>query len=137
MLNTKAYYLIVENGFAFYLSYMDDEQTSVALYKLELNKRLRRPETIKELNAYTMYLNVLGEYITFMDRDEKNGYIYLTKHDGTKEVELYTIDYDKYEDFIDGMVNDVQENQIADENVVAQENTINTENVVTNEIIGE
>ena len=110
VINTEAYNLNVYDGYGYYLTYSEEEQDALAIYKVNLNGRLRTAKKVTDLNAYTMFINILGEYVSYMDRGENNAFINLVKNDASELIQLYTIDYNKYYETAENDENGMSEN---------------------------
>lgn len=93
--NLEAYNLNVKNGYAYYLDYKDETSDVVCVCRVNLNNIAER-EIIKELASYSSYIDVVGNWVIYMDASETEGFIDLVKVDGTEEVRLYTLDYEEY-----------------------------------------
>lgn len=96
VINTEAYNLNICDGYGYYLTYSSEEQDALAIYRVNLEGALRSAQKITDLNAYTMFINVVGEYVSYMDRGENNAFINLVKNDASESIQLYTIDYEEY-----------------------------------------
>ena len=57
-----------------------------------------------------MFINILGEYVSYMDRGENNAFINLVKNDASELIQLYTIDYNKYYETAENDENGMSEN---------------------------
>lgn len=121
VINTEAYNLNVYDGYGYYLTYSSEEQDALAIYKVKLNGKLRTPQMIADLNAYTMFINVLGEYVSYMDRGENNAFINLVKNDASDVIQLYTIDYNKYYETVGSDDSENNENNEVNNNELSNE----------------
>ncbi len=129
--DTEAYNLNVENGYAYYLNYLDaeNEDLTVGIYKVSVEpSEGKEAELLKTLDTYSSFLNVVGDWILYMDSGEKAGWINLLKTDGSGEtVELYYLDYEQY-----------YNSQATDDNAEIPDNgttdEVTTENVASEDV---
>ena len=124
--NLEAYNLNVRNGYAYYLDYKDETSDKVCVYRVNLNKRAEK-EIIKELASYSSFIDVVGNWVIYMDVSKTEGFIDLVKIDGSEEVRLYTLNYEEY-------YSELLEEDYSDVSVDGATNT-NVENTVTNEAV--
>lgn len=85
------------NGeYAYYL--LQDEETNVvSIYRSKLDGTSETPELIKNLDEETKFINVLGDWVFYMDSNGEAGFINLVSVDGTdKIVQLYYLNYKDY-----------------------------------------
>lgn len=98
--DTEAYNLNVVDGYAYYLNYLDaeSEDLTVGVYKVSVEpSEGKQTELLKELDTYSSFLNVVGNWILYMDSSESAGWINLLKTDGSGEIaQLYYLDYEQY-----------------------------------------
>lgn len=96
--DNEAYNLNVNNGFAYYLNYKDAAQDdyTVCIYKIDLNAEDKTPVIIKELDTYSSFLNIVGNWALYMDTNEVSGFINLVNIETSEIVQLYYLDYDNY-----------------------------------------
>lgn len=139
--NIEAYNLNTNEGYAYYLNYLDAENANytVCLFRVKLDGSTEAPEKLKELATYSSFIDVVGDWVIYMDSSDEAGFINLVnKHGKEKEVELYRLDYEAfYEglDYSDEAVDstagttDKVENTTVDNKVEETANTVATENV--------
>lgn len=84
--------LNVYNNNAYFFNYTNSEkETRVGIYKVSLTGKDHTPQLIKVLSSTSYYIDVVGEYANFLDRDTKNVTINLLKTDGSlKNTVLFT-----------------------------------------------
>ena len=59
-----------------------------------MESRIKRPEIIKELSAYSTFLNVVGEYTYYMDKNENEAFVNLIHTKNNKdEIRLHNWTY--------------------------------------------
>lgn len=132
--NLEAYNLNTRNGYAYYLNYKDETSEVVCLYRIKLDGQ-SEIELVKELASYSSFIDIVGEWVIYMDSSDKEGFIDLVKVDGSDEVRLYTLDYEEYyeamesDDYSDVSVDSTDETTV--DNTVANE-VVNT---VTNNVV--
>ena len=73
---------------------------TVGLYKVKVSTQegveaKAEPELIKQLDAYSQFLNVLGDYIMYVDTDDEASYIKLIGVNGDNETILYKHIYEE------------------------------------------
>ena len=123
----EAYNLNTNEGYAYYLNYLDPENSNykVCLFRVKLDGSTEVPEKLKELETYSSFIDVVGDWVIYMDSSEDAGFINLVnKHGKEKEVELYRLDYDAfYEslDYSDTQVDATNEAEGAPENAEVEE----------------
>lgn len=128
--DTEAYNLNVDNGYAYYLNYVDAENQdyTVCIYKTNLNvpAEERKAEVVMTLDTYSTFLNIVGDWAVYMDSNDTEGFINLVKTDGsTNTVELYNLNYEQYYDSLETetsneisntvTTSDTQQNQVTNE----------------------
>ena len=123
----EAYNLNTNEGYAYYLNYLDPENSNykVCLFRVKLDGSTEVPEKLKELETYSSFIDVVGDWVIYMDSSEDAGFINLVnKHGKEKEVELYRLDYVAfYEslDYSDTQVDATNEAEGAPENAEVEE----------------
>ena len=134
--NIEAYNLNTSEGYAYYLNYLDAENSNytVCLFRVKLDGSTETPEKLKELATYSSFIDVVGDWVIYMDSSDEAGFINLVnKHGKEKEVELYRLNYDAFYnglDYSDEAVDATSGNKTEIvENVVEEEKTdTNVEN---------
>lgn len=139
--NIEAYNLNTNDGYAYYLNYLDAENSNytVCLFRVKLDGSTETPEKLKELATYSSFIDVVGDWVIYMDSSDEAGFINLVnKHGKEKEIELYRLNYDAfYEgldfsdeavDSTDGKTEEV-ENATTEDKAEEKTNTVDTENV--------
>lgn len=124
--NIEAYNLNTNNGYAYFLNYLDAEKEdyTVCVYKVKLDGTTKEPELIKKLDTYSSFIDIVGKWAIYMDSNNEAGFINLVSLDGKDEVvELYRLDYADYyekiesEDYSDVSVDANGEETTTPENV--------------------
>ena len=134
--NIEAYNLNTNEGYAYYLNYLDAENANytVCLFRVKLDGTTKTPEKLKELSTYSSFIDVVGDWVIYMDSSDEAGFINLVnKHGNGKEIELYRLDYEAFYDNFDfsdqpvdatsGTTEEVKDTNTAVENTVV-ENTV-------------
>ena len=90
------YNMNISNGFIYYLNYKDEssEDYTVAVFKLNLDGG--EPQIIKELSNYSSFLNIVDNYIYYMDMDDEKAFINLVNVNDSSEIRLYEWNYRDY-----------------------------------------
>ncbi len=139
--NIEAYNLNTNDGYAYYLNYLDAENSNytVCLFRVKLDGTTETPEKLKELATYSSFIDVVGDWVIYMDSSDEAGFINLVnKHGKQKEIELYRLDYDAFYDSLDYSDEAVDstdgktekaENTVSEDKVEEKTNTVDTENV--------
>jgi len=124
--NLEAYNLNTRDGYAYYLNYKDQTSEVVCLYRIKLDGQ-SEIELVKELASYSSFIDIVGDWVIYMDSSNTEGFIDLVKVDGSDEVRLYTLNYEKYYELMEN--NDYSD--VSVDSTSASEG----ENTVTNEIV--
>lgn len=130
--NVEAYNLNVNNGFAYYLNYKDaeNEDYTVCIYKIPLNAEDKTPALIKELDSYSTFLDIVGNYALYMDSNDTSGSINLVDVENSENIiNLYYLDYGKYS----ANSSDTEDSQVPEENVT-EEDVVSTDETQTNTV---
>lgn len=95
---TTAYNLNVYGNYIYYLNYADEanQDYTVCIYKVKANGSTETPELIKTLDTYSSFLDVVDNWIIYMDSNETEGFINLLKTDGKEEIKLYSLNYQDF-----------------------------------------
>ncbi len=97
---TEAYNLNVNNGYAYFYNYLDAENDdlTVGLFRVNVESfgENNEPEKIKELESYSSFLNIVDDFILYMDSNDTAGFINLLKKDGSGDpIQLYYLNYEE------------------------------------------
>ena len=90
------YNMNISNGFIYYLNYKDEENEDYTVAVFKLNLEGGEPEIVKELSNYSSFLNVVGDYIYYMDMDDEKAFINLVNVNDSNEIRLYEWNYKEY-----------------------------------------
>ena len=98
MLDTTAYNMNLYKGYIYFLNYKDleNEDYTVCLYRIKADGSEQTATNIKELDTYSSFINIVGDWVIYMDSNDTEGFINLVKNDGSSEVCLYLLDYEEY-----------------------------------------
>ncbi len=141
ILDDTAYNLNLGGDYLYFLNYLDaeNEDYTVALFRVKADGSEEQAENIKTLSSYSTFINVVGDWVMYMDNDSTSGFINLVNRKGTgEEKKIYELDYASYYESIIGEEGTEQSVENIDEtntevqedaNTVAPE-TNSTENVV-------
>jgi len=126
-----AYNMNVLNGYIYFMNYVDieNEDYTVGIYKIKIDGTEKEGTLIKTLESYSSFINVIGDWIIYLDSTEETGFINLVKIDGSKTIELYRLDFSLlgYDDLPEIEDEDiVEEETISTENTNVAEETTNT-----------
>lgn len=100
ILETTAYNLNLNDGYLYFLNYTDaaNEDYSVCVYRLKADGSQKEPETIKKLASYSSYIDVVGDWVMYMDYDETSTFINFVKTDGSEENKVFDLQYGSFLD---------------------------------------
>lgn len=96
--NTEAYNLNIKDGYAYYLNYIDyfAGNYSVAIYRVKLNRENEDEiaQMVKKLETYSMFIDIVGDWVIYMDNNDEAGMICLANKEGSGEtIELFSLKY--------------------------------------------
>lgn len=96
--DTTAYNMNASGKYIYYLNYADEANSdyTVCLYRVKANGSTKTPENIKALETYSSFIDVVGDWIIYMDSNEEEGFINLVKTNGKKEIKVYSLNYNEY-----------------------------------------
>ena len=96
--DTTAYNLNLNGDYIYYLNYADAENGNytVCIFRIKADGTSESPEKIKELSTYSSFIDVIGNWVIYMDTNDTSGYINLVKTDGSDEIQLYVLNYEDY-----------------------------------------
>lgn len=101
ILDTTAYNLNLKDGYLYYLNYVDaeNENYTVCLYRVKADGTEKESQKVKELSTYSSYINVVGDWVMYLDHDDESGFINLVNKDITgTEKKIYNLNYAEYYD---------------------------------------
>lgn len=99
LLDTTAYNMNLYGDYIYFLNYKDleNEDYTVCLYKIKSDGSEETATNIKELDTYSSFINIVGDWVIYMDSNETEGFINLVKTDGSgDELCLYLLSYEDY-----------------------------------------
>ena len=99
ILDTTAYNLNLKDGYLYYLNYVDaeNEDYTVCLYRAKADGTEKEAQKVKELSTYSSYINVVGDWVMYLDHDNESGFINLVNKDMTgTEKKIYNLEYAEY-----------------------------------------
>ena len=102
--NIETYNLNTNDGYAYYLNYIDAEggNYTVGLFRVNLDGSTQTPEKLKELDSYSAFIDIVGDWVIYMDSNDEAGFINLVHKEGKKEdIELYRLDYASFYENMD------------------------------------
>lgn len=102
--NIETYNLNTNDGYAYYLNYLDAENGdyTVCLFRVKLDGSTQTPENLKAMETYSSFIDVVGNWVIYMDSSDEAGFINLVNKDGKgDEIELYRLDYSAFSDALD------------------------------------
>lgn len=146
ILDDTAYNLNLNGDYLYFLNYLDEENEdyTVALFRVKADGTQEQAENIKTLSSYSTFIDVVGNWVMYMDNDDTSGFINLVDKNGSgEEKKVYVLDYASYYEEVDnvevpkqeGDTEAVPENN-TDTNTAPQETTntaISDTNTVANE----
>jgi hypothetical protein len=85
----------VKGDYIYYLNYKDESEDSsddtVCIHRVKTDGTGH--EIILEMENYTSFINILGDWIYYTDHSDNAYYINLVKTDGSDILNLYTYDF--------------------------------------------
>ena len=92
--DTQAYNLNLSGDYIYFFTYMDSTASdfSVGLFRVKADVN-QEPELVRQLEAYSQFLNVLGNYVMYVDTNDVESYINLVATDRDYEQLLYRHEY--------------------------------------------
>lgn len=146
ILDDTAYNLNLNGDYLYFLNYLDaeNEDFTVALFRVKADGTETEAENIKTLSSYSTFINVVGDWVMYMDNDETSGFINLVNKNGTgEETKIYVLDYASY--YSDNEVIETEETETTtdtevapqegeDTNTTASETNTAVENQTTNTV---
>ena len=124
----ETYNLNTNNGYAYYLNYLDEDNGdyTVCLFRVKLDGSTQTPENLKQLESYSQFIDVVGNWVIYMDSSDEAGFINLVNKNGTgDELELYRLDFAAYYDELG-----LTEELVEDSEEVVEDETVEGEEVV-------
>lgn len=118
--NIETYNLNTNDGYAYYLNYVDAENAdyTVCLYRVKLDGSTQTPENLKEMETYSSFIDIVGNWVIYMDSSEEAGFINLVNKDGKgDEIELYRLNYSEFYEDIEDQMNSSEEGEEVVEDV--------------------
>ncbi len=113
-----------------YADIANNDQT-ICIYRANLDGSDNK--IIKKLDTGTSFINVVGDWVLYMDSTLESGYIRIIKNDGSEEKDLYSINFMDLYNQIDNTT--VDEDYITEEDSNEILNEIN-DAIASNEILG-
>ena len=135
ILDDTAYNLNLNGDYLYFLNYLDEanEDYTVALFRVKSDGTEEQAENIKTLSSYSTFIDVVGNWVMYMDNDDTSGFINLVDKNGSgEEKKVYVLDYSSYYENIDNVEEPEQQGtevvpeNTTDTNTVAPETTTNT-----------
>lgn len=98
LLDTTAYNMNLYGDYIYFLNYKDleKEDYTVCLYRIKADGSEKEATSIKELDTYSSFINVIGDWVIYMDSNDTEGFINLVKVDGSDEKCVYLLNYEEY-----------------------------------------
>ncbi len=126
--SVEAYNLNITNKYIYYLSYNDDSEQNVSLYRMNLDGTDNKE--IYKLDNSSSYLNVVNDHAVFMDNNDDFGTINLVDSNGQNRVKLYELNL---KDNTTTAEENTTGNESTANNANEQENNTNNTDEVKNE----
>lgn len=99
-----AYSLNLSGDYLYYLNYenYNEGKYDICIFKVKKDGSTETPQMLKKLDSSSEFINVVNDWVLYMDFNEESGFINLVKTDGSKEQKIYEL---KYEDLIKDLEN--------------------------------
>ncbi len=127
VLDDTAYNLNLSGDYLYFLNYVDaeNEDYTVALFRVKVDGSETEAQNIKTLSSYSTFINVVGDWVMYMDNDSESGFINLVnKNANGEEKKIYELNYASYYESIeDEVTSDDGENVQTPEEVTEGTNT--------------
>ncbi len=121
---TDAYNLNTSGEYAYYLNYTDESNETVCIYKVKLDGSSNEPEVVKKLDTYSSYIDVLGDWVLYMDSNTKEGFINLVNVNKNDQIiQLYHVSYEDLYNYIDDENTNTEDTNIETTDNESVENT--------------
>ena len=65
----------------------------MCVYRIKADGLSEEPETVKQLDTYSSFLDVMDNWIIYMDSNDSEGFINLLNADTKEEIKVYSLDY--------------------------------------------
>lgn len=88
----------VSKGYVYYMRYDNPEAQDyiVGLYRMKLDGS--EEQKLKTFSNYSSFINVVGDWVMYSDNDNDNGYMGMTKIDGSEDKNIYTLKFEDMEE---------------------------------------
>lgn len=145
VLDTTAYNLNIKDNYLYYLNYVDfeNQDLTVCIFRIKADGSSQEPEKVKTLETYSSFIDVVGNWVVYLDSTDSSAYIKMVKIDGSKEEELFNLNYENQDVVTDETTEGNSQNpENADQNQPVETtedtntttaNVIDTTNTATNE----
>ena len=137
VLDDAAYNLNLSGDYLYFLNYLDaeNEDYTVALFRVKADGTQQQAENIKTLSSYSTFINVVGDWVMYMDNDSTSGFINLVNKNATgEEKKIYVLDYASYYESIGDEVVPEENNVQTSTEEVTNDNTVESSNTTTNTV---
>lgn len=137
VLDDAAYNLNLSGDYLYFLNYLDaeNEDYTVALFRVKADGTQQQAENIKTLSSYSTFINVVGDWVMYMDNDSTSGFINLVNKNATgEEKKIYVLDYASYYESIGDEVVPEENNVQTPTEEVTNDNTVESSNTTTNTV---
>lgn len=93
--SSKAYNMNISGDYIYYLDFKTEnsENTDEAICIHRIRKDGTDHQVIVEMENYSSFINVIGDWIYYTDHNDNSYYINLIKNDGSEKVNLYTYNF--------------------------------------------
>ena len=97
ILDTTAYNLNLKDDYLYYLNYLDfeNENLTVCIFRIKTDGSSQEPEKVKTLETYSSFIDVVGNWVVYLDSTDESAYIKMVKVDGSQEEELFSLSYEQ------------------------------------------
>lgn len=131
VLDDTAYNLNLNGDYLYFLNYLDieNEDYTVALFRVKADGTETEAQNIKTLSSYSTFINVINDWVMYMDNDSTSGFINLVNKNATgEEKKIYVLDYASYYESVENVETPEVDKNNADgqENVSQPETAENT-----------
>ena len=94
--DVQAYNLNLSGDYIYFFTFMNSESSSfdVGLFRVKADAN-QESELVKQLDSYSQFVNVLGDYVMYVDTDDVASYMKLVSTNGETENVIYRHEYEE------------------------------------------
>lgn len=135
VLDDTAYNLNLSGDYLYFLNYLDaeNEDYTVALFRVKADGSETEAQNIKTLSSYSTFINVVGDWVMYMDNDSTSGFINLVNKNATgEEKKIYVLDYASYYESIEDEITSEDDESVQAQDDMAEDNATESQEATQN-----